>query len=200
MLEKIVSIHSSIKGMVLYTEEITNRANPQELLEVRDALDHILRAAKAELEHKTDANYELVNLDKALGHLCRAGYDVLDWASLVLKQKMENELKGFSMETISAVLTNYYSVIKPNILRISTEIAEIRESKDVAKLTLEEFTKYFSAVIQLREYYEEIIGKKVVLLEVQGKMNTKSRLRWIIPIVTAVVGAVVGWALFHFFG
>ena len=92
MLQKIEGIHSTIKGMVLYTEEISGRSNAQELLEIRDAFDHILRVVKVELCGKTNIDYEVENLDKALGHLCRAGYDVLDWASLVLRQKMESEL------------------------------------------------------------------------------------------------------------
>ena len=104
------------------------------------------------------------------------------------------------MEAIGTVLKNYYSDIRPNILKISTDIAEIRGSKDIGKLTLVEFTKYFSAVLELREYYKEIITKKAVLIEVESKLKRKRNLKWIIPTVVTVASAILGWALFHFLG
>ena len=197
-LRKIVEIHSSIKGLILYTEEIASMTNPQALLETRDALDHILRAFKVELEKKVDAEYEKTNLDKAVGHLCRAGYDVLDWASLVLKLKIEYELRGFSTETISKVILNYYPEIKPKILKISTEIAKIRESKDVGKLTLEEFTDYFNAVLELQKFYQEVIDKKASLIEVEREARNKRRLIWIIPIAATILGVVLTYFVTKF--
>lgn len=191
-LQKFVSLHSSIKGMILYTEEISNRSNAQELLEIRDATDHLVRVLRVELENKSNSDYEVQNLDKAIGHLCRAGYDVLDWTSLILRQKMETELKGFSTDTITAVLPNYYSEIKPKVLKISTKIAKIREEKDIGKLTLEEFTEYFEQVEQLKQYYSEIIDKKSSLIEVQRKNRWKN---WIIPIVTGTIVAVIAYLL-----
>ena len=95
MIQKIEALHSTIKGMILYTEEISGRTNAQELLEIRDAFDHFLRVVKVELDGNANTEYEVENLDKAIGHLCRAGYDVLDWTSLVLRQKMENRVKMF---------------------------------------------------------------------------------------------------------
>ena len=198
-LEKIIEIHSSIKGLILYTEEIAGLTNPQALLETRDALDHILRALRAELEKKVDIEYEKANLDKAVGHLCRGGYDVLDWASLVIKINIQFELKEFSTDTISKVIPNYYSELKPKILKISTEIAEIRESKDVGKLTLEEFTKYFTAVLELQEMYKEVIDKKASLIEVEKDVKNKKRLKWIIPTVTTVIGVILTYLITKFF-
>ena len=197
-LRKIVEIHSSIKGLILYTEEIASMTNPQALLETRDAFDHVLRAFRAELENKVDVEYEKTNLDKAVGHLCRAGYDVLDWASLVLKLGIQYELGDFSTETISKVIPNYYSEIKPTVLKTSTEIAHIRESKDVGKLTLEEFTDYFNAVLRLQKFYKEVVGKKSPLVEVENEARNKRRLVWIVPIVTMILGVVATYFVTKF--
>ena len=69
----------------------------------------------------------------------------------------------------------------------------------MAKLTLEEFTEYFKAVVQLREYYKEIVMKKAVLMEIEGKMKRKGQLKWIIPIVTGIVSGVIAGGLLHCF-
>ena len=191
-VEKIVEIHASIKGMILYTEEITNMANPQQLLETRDVLDHILRVIIADVEKKYDLRYKVTNLSKAVGHMCRGGYDVLDWTSLVLKQKIEEELKGFSVDAISKVIKNYYTEIKPTVLKISTEIAKIRGTKDVGNITLEDFDKYFQAVLKLQEYYKSILEKKASLVEVEKDLKKKNRRDWIIPTVTTIFGVVAG--------
>ena len=103
------------------------------------------------------------------------------------------------METINAVLKNYYSDIRLSILKISTDIAEIRGSKDVGKLTLAEFNEYFNAVLKLREYHKEIIDKKVTLIEVEKAIKRKKLWSWIIiPTVTAILGGLIIYIIVTF--
>ena len=199
MLEKIATLHTTIKGLILYTEEVNNRTNPQQLLEIRDSYDHVLRVVKFELEGKDDKEYEITNLDKAIGHLCRAGYDVLDWTSLVLKQKIEKILSGHSVDNILKVIPTYYSEMRPQILKTSMEIAEIRGEKDVGKLKSEEFTKYLIAITKIQGYYSEITDKEASLIEIREKLKWKNYSKIIIPIVAVILSVALTKALTFWF-
>jgi hypothetical protein len=135
-LEKISYVFSSVKGLILYSEEISLKSNPQILLELRNSFDHLIRAMVAELNpsQKVDNKYILENLDKSYSHLFRAGYDALDYAGLYLRASIEKELTGFSPKIIHKVLPEYYRKIKPRIMEINQQIAELRKKKDVGAI------------------------------------------------------------------
>jgi hypothetical protein len=62
-----------------------------------------------------------------------------------------------------------------------------------------DLNKYIDIVKRFKSYYRDIIKIKPILIEYEKKIRDKrikSRL-WqiIIPIITAIIGAVIGWVL-----
>jgi hypothetical protein len=154
-LEKISHIFGSVKGLIIYSEEISQKSNPQILLELRNSFDHLIRAIIAELKQNDDEKYILENLDKAFSHLFRAGYDGLDYAGIVLRDLIDRELEDFSPKTINDVLPEYYKEMKPRIIEINQLIAELRRKKDVGGMAASElpdlssFDEYLKLIEEL---------------------------------------------------
>lgn len=207
-LKKIIDLFSDVKGVILYCEEIytDKKTSPQILLELRGCLDHLLRAISAKLDIVNhDENYTQKNLDKSYGHLYRAGYDALDWAGLVLRLEIQKELDGFSHQTLSATLKDYYTDIKPDIVKISSEIAKLREKKDVGSPmeNLKDMNKYLEMINRLKNYYEKIIHVKPSLIEIEAKENKHKqrelRNNVIINLIIALISVAIGVLLTLYF-
>jgi hypothetical protein len=60
---------------------------------------------------EADEKYAVINLDKAFGHVYRAGYDLLDFISIVLRKKIRNELESISSEALATIFPEYYREI-----------------------------------------------------------------------------------------
>ena len=129
-LRDTVKLYEAVKAIILFGEEISpnNVTLPQILKELRDAFDHCMRvvAAKTNINVVKDEEYVGKNLDKVFGHTFRCAYDVLDWVSIILRSKIQNELKKHSASAIAASLPTYYTTIKPRLENIiPQEIARI---------------------------------------------------------------------------
>ena len=200
-LGEIVHLFDNVKMLIIYCEEIAAdfATYPQVLLELRNTLDHILRAISAELNPKPgyDSKYVLENLRKSYGHLFRAGYDALDWTGIELRDLIVEELEEFSSETILKVIPEYYQTMKPQILDFNRQIAEIRKRKDVANVdqNLEDFDKYLKIIKAIKEDYEKIVKVKPSLIEVEKASKKKNKRYWIGTIILAITGIVVTYFL-----
>ena len=80
-----------------------------------------------------------LNLNKAFGHVYRAGYDTLDLTTLFLQQYIAKEIARFSLETINSVFPEYYKDIRPSLEEIKDEIGKKRRQKDVGDHNCENF-------------------------------------------------------------
>jgi len=190
-------MHENVKNLVIYCEEISDESFPQILLELRDALDHIIRVISIETG-LLDANVEYVqtNLESAFNHLYRAGYDALDYSGLVLREFIENELNGFSPDVISEVLPEYYRTYRPRINKINEQIGVLRGQKDVGNASLERFNDYLKLNNELKSYYEEIISLKPSLIDLQKQ---KKRDIIMYPAIVGVISALIGVVLTKLF-
>ena len=93
MWQTIVRVHNATKSLLIKAEEIdpSHQFFYPPIIQQRDALDHIMRAALAWIDPETIKNnsgnlkdpseYSKRQLDKALGHVYRAFFDAADWVS-----------------------------------------------------------------------------------------------------------------------
>jgi hypothetical protein len=123
--EKILAItryYEVTKEILILGEQIDieSRTLIQPINELRNCLDHLMRVilAKFGMREGTDVDYIKTNLNKAFGHVYRAAYDALDWVTLTFKERIYIELHNYSLETINAVMPEYYSDLKPRIEKI----------------------------------------------------------------------------------
>jgi len=197
--EKITKYYVACKELLIFGEQIDpeNRTLVQSINELRNCLDHLIRVISSKLApHKTDddPDYIRTNLDKAYGHVYRAAYDTLDWVSLTLKDRIVDELRGFSLETIQAVLPEYFTKIKPRVEQIQAgEITRLRMEKDVARKSEENLVKYGQVTAELKQLYQTISNRKSALVEHQSHLKQSRRKKLIQRIaVDVAIGITVG--------
>jgi len=198
--KKLTELYLAIKEKVIYLEEIDPdlKTPAQALTEFRDALDHIMRVLSVKLDvragipDKKKEEYITKNLSKAYDHLFRAGYDVLDMCSLIIRSKIAGELEGYEVEVINTALPEYYPIIKPGIEEITEEFVKARKGKDVGISGLENFDLYLEQIDKLKGYYKKILKAQPSLIEISKK--TKET-KWKNLIIVAILGIIGGVAV-----
>jgi hypothetical protein len=185
--DRITELHQQTKALLLLLEELglEHRSFLQPVFEQRDALDHIIRAKAVlrGLKQVPDSEeYVRTNLDKAVGHLYRAFFDVADWIGLTLRERLQTELEPYSTEAIHALLPEYYAEIRPVLTQFVSDIANIRGSKDIGKNELiMDVKRYVDIIRTLVGFYvkaqearpglEEFKGCEVMVAETRSALE-----------------------------
>ncbi len=188
------------KDLMLTAEEIDKQEKlPVQILgEMRNALDHIMRVFTKKIENDGDPDYFSKVLGKAHGHIYRAGYDVLDWFSIILRDKIKEVLESFSPEALHKALPDYYSGVRVKIEDFCVEIAKFRFLKDVDGQNDEKLRvigQYAKVAKEIHKMYtNEILARVGLVVEEQSRIDKekrKSRLeRLWLPILIGVIGAI----------
>lgn len=195
-LRQVTELYGKVKELILFCEENHEefKSNLHEVKELRDAFDHLMRifAVKLGVKEEKDEEYIKINMDKVFGHVYRAGYDTLDFATLILRDKINKEVSGFSPSAIQAAIPNYYSEIRPAVESITLDIIKLRNDKDVANRSPEVFDKYFQNVKNLHKMFDVILKTKPALIEYTGKRK-KEQLND--TLVKVAIGIIIGVAM-----
>ena len=219
--KEIVAFYLEVKKLMINAEEVADESFTPATEEFRYAFDHLMRVFAFKLDLKkldlktvkpAEDGYAIKNLKPAFSHLYRAGCDLLGWLSIIFRERVGDELKGFSAGTLHEIFPKYYHEIKPYFEVVAPkEAAKLRDEKDIAKennkeennkdfkeykKVVENFREYNKVVKKLGSYYEEALKIKPSLIEYENKTKNeqrKSRL-WqiIIAILVAVVGVIIG--------
>ena len=208
LFEEIIGIYSISKDIMIYAEEVGGESFSPATEEFRHAFDHLMRVFAFKLGFKqADAKYAIENLMPAYRHLYRAAYNLLDYLSIFFRDKVQDEMKSFSGETLQEIFPEYYKEIKPYfVVEAPTEISKLRIEKDIGKRNENDLNEYTEIVERFKSYYGEIIKIKPSLVEYEDEKRNKlvkhedekrknRLLQIIIPSITAIVGAVIGWML-----
>jgi len=208
LFEEIIGLYSISKDIMIYAEEVGGESFSPATEEFRHAFDHLMRVFAFKLGFKqADAKYAIENLMPAYRHLYRAAYNLLDYLSIYFRDKVQDEMKSFSGETLQEIFPDYYKEIKPYfVVEAPTEISKLRIEKDIGKRNENDLNKYTEIVERFKSYYGEIIKIKPSLIEYEDEKRKKlvkdedekrknRLLQIIIPSITAIIGAVIGWIL-----
>ena len=207
--KRLIEIHNHAKSVFLLAEEFDPNFLDfvQPVVELRNGLEHIIRAKAAELgvNGEVGANtteYIPQSFDKSIGHEYRAFFDAADWFSVCIRDRITKTLRRFSQECITAVLPDYYQKLRPKIDQTCREIATIRGAKDIAKGRdlLEEVGKYRAAIDGLLQVYEQIENSVPALVDWRAKSRRSVAMQWIIStLIGGVVAAILtAWVLIRF--
>ena len=208
LFEEIIGIYSISKDIMIYAEEVGGESFSPATEEFRHAFDHLMRVFAFKVGIKqADTKYAIENLMPAYRHLYRAAYNLLDYLSIYFRDKIQDEMKSFSGETLQEIFPEYYKEIKPYfVVEAPTEISKLRIEKDIGKRNENDLNEYTEIVERFKSYYGEIIKIKPSLVEYEDEKRNKlvkhedekrknRLLQIIIPSITAIVGAVIGWML-----
>lgn len=200
-LRKLTELYLVVKELMLYFEEVNpeQKSDIQPINELRNAFDHMMRVSAVVLEIKpqdSPQDYIRTHIDKAFGHVYRAGYDTVDFLSLTIKSLINEDLEGFSVDAIHKALPEYYSIIKPEIEQINQQIAEYRAQKDVAQNDADHLIDYTETVRKLREYRKKISRALPAIAEIDDKKKAETRIAtrrdWIKRIAIGIILIVIG--------
>jgi len=195
---KVTELYLRVKDLALFAEETTPdyKSFLQPTLEINRAFDHFNRASSVELGIKTIEKPEAYiedSLDKAIGHLYRAFFDVADWLSINLREAILKEFSDFSHKSIQAVIPEYYQEIIPSIERVSKEIAGLRNDKDVkATDTYSQMDAYEKILKELHEQITNVRGKKGGVVDCEKRLEREKLKKLIINILLIIMAAILG--------
>ena len=198
--QKIVVVHNTSKSYFLWCEEngIQLKSFLQPNNELKNAWEHIVRAKAIELGIKKSDNPKYVeeSLNDALAHEYRAFFDICDWLSMTLRKKVIDQLGNYAPETITTVIPDYYSRIRPTLDRACNEIARIRGSKDIAQSDILNHVTAYDAI--LKELIKDVQSMEqcVPAMEEHKRKtkkseSSKSRKELWIGIIIGVIGSAV---------
>ena len=207
--EKIIKTHQYGKSLMLLAEEFDRESSIflQPSLEHRNALEHIIRARAGQLDlhpkKDTDNDYINSNLEKALGHEYRAFFDIADWISVRIREKIQDLLTPYANDCILAVIPNYYTETRQAIEKINKDIAGIRAEKDISHTAdiLREVEHYNGQISRLLKIYEELLQEIPALEEWRKKDRRYNYKTWTLKILAAIIVAaissIVTWIVAH---
>lgn len=198
LFEEIITLYHEIKELMIYAEEIGGESFTPATEEFRYAFDHLMRVFAFKLDFKSvDADYVIENLKPAFSHLYRAAYNLLDYLSIVFREKVRDEMQSFSAKTLQELFPKYYQEIKPYFeVEAPKELSKLRDAKDIGEPNKDDLNKYTEIAEKMASYHEEILKIKPSLLEYENKTRDEKRKSklWqiIIPVIATVIGIIIG--------
>ncbi len=115
-----------------------------------------------------------------------------------MRQKIINALETYDNICITSVIPEYYQTIRPNLEQINSEIAKIREDKDIGKddsentTLIDQIDVYKEKLEMLLTYHKTIIAKLPALEQYKNKEAKKDFRQHIITFLIGVIMTVIG--------
>ncbi|MBN1343266.1 MAG: hypothetical protein JXQ73_11335 [Phycisphaerae bacterium] len=239
----LTKLYMRVKGYVIASEDLEtlSEASEDETLagqeclsvaainELRNGFDHDNRVkavlllgdnSGAEKAKLGPYEYCVKNVNKAIGHVYRAGYDALEIVYLHESSEIVRLLDGFRMSTLATVMPDYAEAIHAKRDAARELHKKAKSFKDVeSEKLLEEgqlgegfsvhFDNYEKAVAILDALVQTLHGKLPVLQQVEeekerdleGQLRTaRSQRNWALigilaTVVLAAIGILVTWAM-----
>jgi hypothetical protein len=172
----IIKLYGKIKEALILAENVGEglRILVAPLNELRNALDHVMRAIDIFYFGTTDLAEALKELPKIKEHLLRAGYDGYELIALTLIDHIQqSNLKNYTPELISKIYPHYYEDenVVAKIKQALQEIRSNKKSENVEKwLPGNDFDKYLSNIDFLHQINENINNS---ILSLQKLKNDK---------------------------
>ena len=169
--------------------------------ELRNAFDHAVRAqavlhgwipvpTKAGLP---DYDYCHINLDKAKGHVYRAGYDALDIVTTARAEEIRKIRDGLRPSTLVTVFPQYADEIRQPLDQALQLCDEAKSSKDVESDNMGQ--QYYAMYKDALGLLDSVLSKLTDSLPELAAVDTEKRQEYKrqrnIAIILAIVGIVV---------
>jgi hypothetical protein len=200
---ELFSLYEKVKLCIIYAENF----DPKDELyvapvnQLRSSLDHFLKAAV----HPDDMTYEL---NEAREHMDRAGYDAFEILASNLGKTIIEKLNVYPTDVITTNFPDYYQVIKPKLIEIRANLADIRKRKKNSTTGSDEsFSSYFDQVLlllefnknvdfnipSLEEYHQKKLKEEAIKKEEGRRIRKKERIFnfFIVGIASAVISAII---------
>lgn len=213
-IDLLLTWYGRAKEVTILAESLDtiNRAFIQPLHEQRYCLDHFVRAISYERRGNSDENVKKA-ISSAISHLQRAYSDSVEWTLVSVVDEFSISLEPYTSEQIVRGFPKYYSEIRPKIDEITNEVNKYKLNKSVEKASntkeaaRAEIAEQFvdgDVVKKLKEYLEDLHNCQGALIDIKKRDDKKEKEatikdEFILPIVTGVIGAVIGALIMFLF-
>lgn len=165
----LIDFYFKIKELIIAAEKIDHeQVIPLTAIsEIRNALDHIMRAHAAEhgivtcpISGLELPEYWNTQIDKTFAHLYRAGYDSYDLISISLIDEINKILDPISQKALHAVIPNAFERVAAPYREakkafVQAKVGKDIESADSEKRHFDEYEKSIEKLTQLRDFLNE---------------------------------------------
>jgi hypothetical protein len=165
---KIASLYIKVKEYVIVSEKLSlgARVSVAALNELRNAFDHCMRvdAARHGLTKPGDGaeqhsfTYREKNLQKALGHVYRAGYDALDILAISKIREIETYVDSYRISTRYRVIPDYTNCVKIPFDEARRQCDDAKKGKDVEPEEINQHPAFFEEYEKALEVFMAILG------------------------------------------
>lgn len=199
-VQDVVALYTATKQLILKAEQLDPElcSNVAIIKEQRDALDHLMRVfGDIFAASPRGEKYRRENMNKVVGHLCRAGYDALDSLSIALKLRISKALADRSNDSIVSAFPDYYEKYAKQVHDIDRRVEESRGKKDIAAFSISNLHAYMEFLEQLELIAKEAEQRVPAMIEYDrrhGKARARERgYEWVFWIVFTILGAFAYW-------
>lgn len=178
--------------------------------ELRNAFDHVARAQSvlqgwAPVPKKaglSDYDYCRTNLDKAKGHVYRAGYDALDIITTARAEEIRTIRDSLRPSTLVTVFPQYAVDIRQPLEQALHLCDEAKSSKDVEsdKMGQQYYVMYKEALGLLENILSKLTDHLPELAGVDAEKRREYKRQRNIAIILAIVGIVASFFASFWFG
>ncbi len=158
--KQLVMLYRGVKGDVICSEKLSKRTaiSAPAVNELRNAFDHNMRA-DAVWRHgasvpdgvESDAfRYCEKNIEKAIGHVYRAGYDAFDIISLDKIQRIKRYLDDFRITTLHTVIDDYTGKIRKPFRAAIESCNNAKLGKDIEPREIQKHPQFYRPLTYLR--------------------------------------------------
>ena len=167
MSKQLVTLYKEVKAYVIRSEKLSrdNAISVPALNELRNAFDHNMRA-DAVWKHgesppdgvePDEFKYCEKNMEKAIGHVYRAGYDAFDIISLDKLQTIKKYMDDFRITTLHTVIKDYTGKIRKPFRSAIESCNNAKLGKDVEPQRIQDHPQFYSWYIQAIETLNRVL-------------------------------------------
>lgn len=210
-IEVLLTWYERAKEATIIAESLdtVNGSFIQPLHEQRYSFDHFIRSMVYDKDGSSEEKVRKA-ISAAISHLHRGYSDSVEWIYVSVLDEYTSFLRTFTTEQIAKGFPDYYSEIRPELDKIKNQIDKYKINKSIEKvsdvITEEEEVKLAEAsnqylsgdlVHKLSQYLEMLHERQGTLLEIANRDKEEEKGKTIkdgivLPIITGVVGAVLG--------
>lgn len=209
---RIVALYAEVKKHVIASEKLSPgaRVSVPALNELRNAFDHYMRATAVwrhglkpvQGAEQDPFKYCEKNLQKALGHIYRAGYDALDVITLNRIRQIEKYADSYSVSTLHAVISDYATRVRRPFEEGVRQCDGAKQGKDVEPDKTEQhltfFAEYRASILKLDSVLEVLHAhdKDMAAVEDEARQQYRKQRDWalwgiVATVITAIVAIVI---------
>ena len=209
--ERLISLYSLYKTVFLLSEEINYEFNAfvQPMIELKDALDHIMRRISLDLEGNFGTEYGIdieqlryeknVQIDKAIYHIARAINDTLDFVNIKIREDVIDLLGKYPKNIIEAILPEYYKDIRVKIETLPRRVKLLRERSDIGEADfVKDYEIYLSDIKKIMSFVRKA-KEALPSVDINHKKLERQRIASsvFLSILSAILGALTVWIIIN---